>query len=87
MEYMLKNLYVKAYSDDSGDSIIISTSKAKDGMMSQFNTLGYLPKEINGKKGYIDANLGDTSVTYVYVENGQYVQIIAPEDYLEDIIV
>ena len=86
MEYMLNGLDVKAYSDSSGNSIIISTSTAKDGMMSQFSTLGYFSKEINDKNGYIDSSLGDP-VTYAYVEDGQYVQIIAPEDLLEDIIV
>lgn len=86
MEYMLNGLDVNAYSDSSGNSIIISTSTAKDGMMSQFSTLGYFSKEINDKNGYIDSSLGDP-VTYVYVEKGQYVQITAPEDLLEDIIV
>ena len=86
MEYMLNNLDVKAYSDSSGNSIIISTSTAKDGMMSQFTSLGYVSKEIGEKSGYVDSSLGDP-VTYVYVENGQYVQIIAPQDSLEDIIV
>ena len=86
MEYMLNNLDVKAFSDSSGNCIIISTSTAKDGMMSQFTSLGYVSKEIGEKSGYVDSSLGDP-VTYVYVENGQYVQIIAPEDSLEDIII
>ena len=85
MEYMLNNLDVKAYSDSSGNSIIISTSTAKDGMMSQFTTLGYVSKEIDGKKGYIDASSGALA-TFSYVDKGQYVQITAPENSLEDII-
>ena len=87
MEYMLNNLDVNAYSDSSGNSIIISTSTAKDGMMSQFATLGCISKEINGKNGYIDASSGDALATYSYVDKGQYVQITAPEDSLEDIII